>query len=288
MTLHTGRLLALLFFALPFVFTSCENENISSQDKGKVMLSLYSDIVLKSVAPISDVEDFNFRFVGVDQYGSSEYYRYGDVQWPFEWYFGVFKLQAESCTLDEAEAGYGRLRYEGLSQQFAVVNDRVASASVVCQVANVNVKVAFDDSMFESFADFKLVVDTVEPSLTEEGELDLSSGYEVVRTLEFDSINQSGYYNLSDSPVLLHYTLCLKTDGAEEFVESRSGFFMDSNNSLPAVLKGGDVVTLRVKYTGVPIVTPGVKFIISGERTSVNNGVLLNDYANQDGAVEDE
>ena len=286
MTLHTGRLAALLLSVLSLMFTSCDNEYNDSMGKGKVMLSLYSDVVFKSAQPLSDVEDFNFRFVGVGDYATSGYYRFGDVSWPFEWYFGLFRLQAESCTVQEADEGYGKLRYEGISSQFEVVNDRLATASVTCRVANVNVIVQFDDSMFESFGGFRLAVDTVIPELTEEGEPDLASGFTVRRTLDFDAINCSGYYSLPEEPALLRYTLYLKNDGAEEYVESKTGFYVE--DSVPAFLNGGDMITLRVSYTGTPIITPGIKFIVSGERTSVNNGVSLNDYENIGSVVEDE
>ena len=66
MTLHTGRLAALLLTVLSLVFTECNNAHSDSYGKGEVVLSLYSDIVLKSSTPLSDVDDYNFRFVGVD------------------------------------------------------------------------------------------------------------------------------------------------------------------------------------------------------------------------------
>lgn len=288
MTLHTGRLAALLLTVLTLIFTSCDKKQTESDGKGEVMLSLYSDIVIKSPASISEVDDFNFRFVGVDGYATSDYYRYGDVSWPFLWYYGVYKLQAESCTLAEADEDYGCIRYEGISGTFSVVNGRTATAQVTCQVANVNVNVSFDDSMFETFADFKLVIDTVIPVLTEEGELDLTQEAEVRRTLEFDTINMSGYYSLADQPTVLRYALYIKADGAEEFIESKVGYFSDSNTQQPAILRGGDLITLRVKYTGAPVVTSGIKFIVSGERSSVNNSVSLNDYLSKEEVKEDE
>ena len=167
------------------------------------------------------------------------------------------------------------------------MNGNTATAAVTCSVVNVKVNVAFDDSMFEAFADFKLAVETVLPLVTEDGQLDLNQEVENRRTLEFDTINMSGYYSLADQPTLLRYTLYVKTDGAEEYIESKTGYFSDADNQ-PVALRGGDLVTLRVKYTGEPIVTSGIKFIVSGDRTSVNNSVSLNDYVNMEGVVEDE
>ena len=288
MTLHTGRLAALLLTVLSIAFTSCENDHIVSRGKGKVMLSLYSDIVFKSEMTLSNVDDYNFRFVGVDGYGSSEYYRYGDVSWPFEWYYGIFKLQAESCSVTKADEGYGCIRYEGISNSFAVSNGITAHAQVTCQVVNVNVNVDFHDSMYEAFAGFKLVVDTVLPAMDDEGAFDMSVEPEIRRTLEFDSINMSGYYSLADQPTLLRYTLYIMVDGAEEYIESKRGYFSDGSASGPSALRGGDLVTFNVKYTGAPIITSGIKFIVSGERTSVNNSVLLEDYQNKESVKEDE
>ena len=288
MTLHTGRLAALLLTVLSIAFTSCENDHIVSRGKGKVMLSLYSDIVFKSEMTLSNVDDYNFRFVGVDGYGSSEYYRYGDVSWPFEWYYGIFKLQAESCSVTKADEGYGCIRYEGISNSFAVSNGITAHAQVTCQVVNVNVNVDFHDSMYEAFAGFKLVVDTVLPAMDDEGAFDMSVEPEIRRTLEFDSINMSGYYSLADQPTLLRYTLYIMVDGAEEYIESKRGYFSDGSSSGPSALRGGDLVTFNVKYTGAPIITSGIKFIVSGERTSVNNSVLLEDYQNKESVKEDE
>ena len=286
MTLHTGRFTALFITVLCLVFTSCGKDHIDDCGKGDVVLSLYSDVVFKSPTPISDVDDFNFRFVGVDGYATSEYYRYGDVSWPFKWYFGVYKLQAESCTIAEADEGYGHIRYEGTGSSFSVMDGKTATAQVTCQVANVNVNVVFDDSMFETFSEFRIEVETVLPAFNEEGKMDLDAEVEVRRTLEFDPINMSGYYSIADQPTLLRYRLYIKEYDAEVFMESNVGYFSDS--AQPAVLRGGDLITLRVKYIGDPIVTPGIKFIVSGERTSVNNSVILNDYLNKDEVVEDE
>lgn len=286
MALHTGRFIALLTAVSCLIFTSCGNDHIDDCGKGDVMLSLYSDVVFKSPSPISDVDDFNFRFVGVDGYATSEYYRYGDVSWPFKWYTGVYKLQAESCTEAEADEGYGCLRYEGTGSAFSVIYGKTTTAQVTCLVANVGVNVVFDDSMFETFSEFRLDVETVVPQLTEEGKVDMEAEMEPRRTLTFDSIEMSGYFSIAEQPTLLRYRLYVKEYAAEEFIDSVAGYFTVSAN--PAVLKGGDLITLRVKYIGEPVVTPGIKFIVSGERTSVNNSVILNDYLNKDEVVEDE
>lgn len=293
MTLHTGRLYALTFVALIFMFISCEGDrpshSLAENGKGRVVLSLYSSIEVKSDAvPISDIDDFNFRFVGVDGYATSEYYRVADVSWPMEWYFGLFRLEAESCTKDEAEAGYGQLRYAGIGDPFAVINDQLATAYVVCDIANFRVDVNFNDKMFLSYKDFKLVVESVLAPLyqeDEEGNMVISREEQLLRTLDFTTLDRTGFYNLHDDPVILRYTLYVMQDGATEFIEAASGYFTEGH-PMPSTMRAGDFITLNVQFVGEVQPSSGVKFIVEGERTGVEDGVEIGDY-NQGGVQED-
>lgn len=295
MTLHTGRFNALALAALLFMLVSCEGEKpshaLASNGKGKVMLSLYSDIEIRSEAsPISDVDDYNFRFVGVDGYATSEYYRYGDVSWPMEWYFGLFRLEAESCTETEAEEGYGRLRYAGIGQPFSVINDRTATASVVCSIANFRVSVNFSDKMFLAYKDFKLVLDSVlSPKYEEDedGNMVLVRDAQIMRTLDFTTMDKVGFYNSNDETTLLRYTLYVMLDGAEEFIEMKSGFIMETAAPVPAAAKAGDAITVNVEYVGDVQPSPGIKFIVSGQRKALDDYLELGDYS-QGSVTEDE
>ena len=154
---------ALLYAASILVSVSCENRfpdgTLSTSGKGLVSASLHKEITIKSAELISeDFSDYNFRYVGVGDYGTSEYYRFGDIVWPMEWYFGIFRLQAESCTAEEAEVGRGIPRYEGMSRNFDVVNDRMASASVVCSPANCRVQVVFEDNTVLNIDEYEKVI----------------------------------------------------------------------------------------------------------------------------------
>lgn len=294
MTLHTGRLMMLIFSAITLFVTSCEEVKslsaLPDEGKGKVMLSLYSDIEIKSPQAISEVDDYNFRFVGVGEYGTSQYYRYGDVSWPMDWYFGIFRLQAESCTADEAESGYGKLRYEGIGQPFSVINDQTATASVVCSVANFRVVVNFNDKMFMSYKDFKLVVESVLMPVyeeDEEGNQFLVRDEQQLRSLDFTTINKTGYYNLHNDPLMLRYVLYVMVDGTDEFIEQQRGFFKEAGTSEPAEINAGDDITFNVNYVGDVQPSAGIKFIINGERKSVSNSVEIGDYT-QGTATEDK
>lgn len=295
MTLHTSRFHALALAALLSMIVSCEGENPShapaSNGKGKVILSLYSDLEIRSESSlVSDVDDYNFRFVGVDGYATSEYYRYGDVSWPMEWYFGLFRLEAESCTEEEAETGYGRLRYAGIGQPFSVINDRTATASVVCSIANFRVSVNFSDKMFLAYKDFKLVIDSVLSPIYEEdedGNMVLVRDEQTLRTLDFTTIDKVGFYNSSGETTILRYTLYVMLDGAEEFIEIKSGYIMEEAAPVPAVVKAGDAIAIKVEYVGDVQPSPGIKFIVSGERKELDDCLELGDYS-QGTVTEDE
>ena len=298
MTLHTGRFKLLLFAALSIFAVSCDDtgsSQISPEGKGLVMLDLRPEIEIKSAEAVADgVDNYNFRFVGVDGYATSDYYRFGDVQWPMEWYFGVFRLQAESCTSEEAETLRGRLRYEGISSPFSVVNDRTATASVICYVANFQVKVNFDDTMYEAFDDYKLTVMSVSAPPVEEDdeegteEDDVTEEFvpETFRTLDFNPFELSGYYNLPEVPVRLYYVLYVKMQDADEFIEAKAGYFSAGDSVEPTIVNAGDIITFDVKYTGTVTVTDGVKFIVSGRKDTVGTGLDLEDY--DDAKVEED
>lgn len=298
MTLHTGRFNALAFAALILMLVSCEGHEpshaLADKGKGKVMLSLGSDLVIdmkSEASPISDFDDYRFRYVGVDGYATSDYYRYGDVTWPMDWYFGIFRLQAESCTAEQAETGRGCLRYEGISQPFAVINDQTATASVICTVANVLVKVNFDDSMYLAFDDYKLTVTSVtappaEDDSEENDEETEDFVPEVYRILDFTPFDLSGYFNLQDEPVNLKYELWVKMQGAEIMTPAAEGYFSLSEQGTPSVPAGGDIITFNVAYTGEVEVTDGIKFIVNGVKTTLNNSLDLDDYV--DGEVKED
>ena len=288
MTLHTGRFFALLIAACLLSFASCEDgrkvDSPALDGMGLVDMSLSSEIIVRSIENRSDEYlDYNFRYVGVGDYGTSDYYRYGDVVWPMAWYFGRFVAQVESCTADEAEQGRGCVRYEGFSSPFNVINGETTRVvDIECGVANYRVSVIFEDAMFISFKDFRLDVTSVTAPECDEDGLEISPETPV-RTLEYDALNLSGYYNLHGTRMNLKYTLYVKAFGAEEFVEQQSGYYVNSGETEPAVVNAADAITFRVGYTGDAVVVPGVMFIVSGERTDViDNSITIKDYENGD------
>lgn len=300
MTLHTGRFIMLFYAALMLIFVSCEDKNQSQvlpEGMGLVDCTLRSEIVVKSVEATSEnVDNYNFRFVGINGYATSEPMRFGDAQWPMPWFFGVYYLNAESCTREEAETLRGRLRYEGTSiYPFEVVNERVAQSEVTCSVANFQVRTNFSVKMYEVFEDYKLTVTSVSApvedeespetevegdGVIEDGEESEDEGVvqEVFRTLDFTPFDQYGFYNLQDEPIILQYVLYVKLQGAEEFIPKKEGKFSVSEDGEATIVNAGDIITFNVDYTGTVEITDGIKFIVEGKRKTVNDGLTLQDY----------
>lgn len=296
MTLHTGRFNALAFAALILMLVSCEGHEpshaLDGNGKGKVMLSLGADLVIdvkSEAAPVADYADYNFRYVGVDGYATSEYYRYGNVSWPMDWYFGVFRLQAESCTAEEAETGRGCLRYEGISQPFAVINDQLATASVTCTVANVRVNVNYNDKMFMSFADFYLSIESVISPVYEEdedGNMVEIKPEQSMRALDFTTIEKTGYFNIHSGNMNLKYRLYVRMEGAEQYLLKKEGY-LSADDGNPELIKSGDDITFNVVYEGDVDDTENVTFIVEGERLTMHTGLDIKDYE-QGAVVEDK
>lgn len=63
---------------------------------------------------------------------------------------GNYTIEVESCTEAEAETGYGRMRLVG-SEEFSVVAGRTSSPSVLCEMANARVTLAYDDTFISYF-----------------------------------------------------------------------------------------------------------------------------------------
>lgn len=272
---------------------SCRKGSLDEPQMGKVSITLSRDTQIE-VKSSSDEGDVEFKFVGLNGYGSSEeFIPYTGVGMEAEWYFGIYRLYAQTCSLEEAELGFGCVRHDGTSEPFTIVNGQVVPVSaVVCRVANCRVTVNFDISMYEAFADFKFFVRTVKVPV--EGEETVSGGDDVnmeesnvLRTLEFNK-NGIGYYNLYDTPINLEYILSVRANGADEYVETARGYLLkDETGAEPALLAAGDAVTFNVRYTGlIDNPSSNLVFVIDGMRYPSENGITLPDYS--EGGVNEE
>lgn len=269
---------------------SCHKGCLDDPEMGKVSITLSRDSEIE-VRSSSDAGDVEFKFIGLNGYGSSpEFIPYTGEGMEAQWYFGIYRLYAQTCSLEEAELGFGCVRHDGTSEPFTIVNGQVVPVSaVVCRVSNCRVTVNFDMSMYEAFADFKFFVRTVKVPV--EGEETVSDGDteedNVLRTLEFNK-NGIGYYNLYDTPLNLEYILSVRANGAEEYVETARGYLLkEESGAEPAILAAGDAVTFNVRYTGqIDNPSSNLVFVIDGMRYPSENGITLPDYS--EGGVNEE
>ena len=74
--------------------------------------------------------------------------------------------------------------------------------------------------------------------------------------------------------------------GAEIMTPAAEGYFSLSEQGTPSVPAGGDIITFNVAYTGEVDVTDGIKFIVNGVKTTLNNSLDLDDYV--DGEVKED
>ncbi len=285
MTFSKSRLLYLFALLATFMLSSCGNKEFVTNSKiGKVDLSIRSEITFKSEGDLSSFSDYLFSYEGVDGYRSSEPCKVGSVSWPMDWYFGIFRLHVQSCTPEDAEKDFGCIRFEGISETFSVINDQIATASVECAISNCMVRVNFDNTMYDSFYDYKLVVESYtapEP----DPETDERAESVILRSLDFTARNKVGYYNLhATENINLKYQLYIKAAKDSDFIQSISGYFCEDDGETPAVVRSGDAVTLNIRYAGKP--TENIKFVISGEKDFIVNTIGLEDYT-QGSVVED-
>lgn len=72
---------------------------------------------------------------------------------------GTYYVTAENCTEAQAEAGNGRMRLYGRSQNVTLSPEQLSqTATVGCTVANAKVSVVFDSSVEGLFTDLKVVL----------------------------------------------------------------------------------------------------------------------------------
>ena len=125
---------------------------------GAIALALSSDkeVVVETKADAVDCSGFLVDIYGTTFLGqeyASDQYIYAEMPDAVVIPYGYYHVSAQSCTLDEAEAGYGEVRYYGVSGQVDVLSKTPASATVNCKMVNGKVTITIDDSFLEDFED---------------------------------------------------------------------------------------------------------------------------------------
>lgn len=136
----------------------CNKAVMEPQRMGSISLSLSSDeeVVVSTKADAVDcsgflVDIYGTTFLGQDY--ASEQYVYSEMPDAVVIPYGYYHVSAQSCTSDAAEDGYGKVRYQGVSDQVDVLSQTPSSVTVNCKMVNGKVTIIIDDSFLEDFED---------------------------------------------------------------------------------------------------------------------------------------
>lgn len=149
---------ALYITAALLLASACNKNVMEPQRMGAISLALSSDreVVVETKADAVDCSGFLVDIYGTTFLGqeyASDQYIYAEMPDAVVIPYGYYHVSAQSCTLDEAETGYGEVRYYGVSGQVDVLSKAPASATVNCKMVNGKVTITIDDSFLEDFED---------------------------------------------------------------------------------------------------------------------------------------
>lgn len=102
-----------------------------------------------------------------------------------------YKVTAESCSLEEAEDGFGQIRLFGTSPSLEVTKGQTSKASVHCTPANAGVNVVTTENFNAIFSSYEMKVS--------------HGGRELTFTPQ--NANTTGYYNVPADGATLTYSL---------------------------------------------------------------------------------
>ncbi len=131
---------------------------MTHNEMGAISLSLTSDVevLAETKADAVDCSDFLVNIDGttfLSQAYASEQYVYGTMPATISIPYGYYKVTAQSCSEETAVAGFGQVRYYGVSDQVDVLSKETASVTVACSMVNGKASMTFDESFLEDFSE---------------------------------------------------------------------------------------------------------------------------------------
>ena len=179
-----------------------------------------------------------------------------------------YKLSAESCTLDEAETGYGVARYIGTSEAFEIKKNENTEVTIPCSITNAGLCVIFDDSFTRLFTTTYTVKtdDTRSLKFTQENASSYNDKGEFVP-------GQIAYYNVESN--------------GEKTVDVQINALGDKGKgqaSTTVTLKRGYIKRLTVNSTPSPDETGtigGLTITIDEEFKPVNEEITIDPESNE-------
>ena len=198
----------ILFILCITLFIACTNDGLKD-DKGygRVALSVdaYDNISIKTRATPQELSNYLISVYQNDKLRMNpvKYSVLTGGSFIMEAGEG-YVVNAESCTLDEAEStntNWGQLRLAGASSTFAVAINETVPVAFTCFMQNARINVAYSPSFVETFTDYSVTVyKTAAPkrSLTFDGTANITT--------------QSAFFNI-DANTELTYIVNAKYNG---------------------------------------------------------------------------
>ncbi len=165
---HFHLSLAGLLYVAVTVLSSCANEmdpfaigQKTGEGTGTFEVSLEGNSVTRATTKVSEAEAKKFLitiYKGEDVFTPAT--PLGELSNRLNAGYG-YSLYAQSCTEEDAESaneGWGKRRYEGKSQPFAVIAGETTKVSIPCKVANGGISAYFDKTVTDNFTDYSITI----------------------------------------------------------------------------------------------------------------------------------
>lgn len=154
----------LIYSIMMLAAASCTQKMPMPDSYGALALTVSSDVKVEVQTKAESLyDDYNIYITGT-RTGNDPYTRtlvYGEAEWPLTLPYGLYRIEAESCTEQQAQIsndGYGCVRYRGIAQDVQVMTPTTAPTpvSVACTMANAKVSISFDEGFLEDFEDVRV------------------------------------------------------------------------------------------------------------------------------------
>ncbi len=258
---------ALYITTVLLLASSCNKTLMESAQTGSIRLSLSSDreVIVGTKAGTTDCSSYLVDIFGETALGqqyASEQYVYSEMDESVAIPFGKYRVSAQSCLEADAEEGFGKVRYYGISDEVDVQSRTTASVQVTCRMANGKATLTLDESFLKDFAD---------PSV------ELSVGARIVELSAAQSDGRTEvYFNLPAEGADLIY----KVYGTVGKGTSQERRFTYTNASSPMKLLPARWAKIRIISNHNGIIGPDIS--VDGEM----NDHIFTETINPDGGVE--
>ena len=202
-----------LLYAGVMVLASCANEvdpfasgsQKTGEGTGTLQVELNGNGATRASVPVSAAEASKYL---ITIYKGSDVYTpatpLGDLNTRMNAGYG-YSLMAESCSEEVAESaneGWGKRRYVGRSQSFAIIAGQTTKVSVPCKVANGGVSAYFDKTITDNFAgNYNITITAGERSFVfDYSNCDKKNG-DVIEN------GQIAYFNIPEAGRTISYTV---------------------------------------------------------------------------------